>query len=325
VVQCFAADIRYELVSADVAHDIRPDWSGSLLDIRYTGDVKIGDSDQLRAILDGHKYDYARLHLHSDGGEFRESLKVAAIVYQYGITTSIDEDKECYSACAVIFMAGRELGYEGPASTSRYLNISGQLGFHAPFLLLDCQAASTCAPDREVYRDAMLDISNLLLGSTSLKWPPSLVGEMLRTPPEDALSIKTVDQAGRWYIDLFGYAVDSKPTTKRLTISCLNAFRWADENKYDEYPLSILSDDYYSGWAEKVTSKKIVIQELQTDPPTPGIQYDVPIDNLSGLRCTVQVTGQTVALSTEGDISGLSDWPSWKARDPTTLITDLGH
>ena len=41
---------------------------------------------------------------------------------------------ECYSACGLIFLAGRVDDRGGESYPSRYLHIGARLGFHAPYI-----------------------------------------------------------------------------------------------------------------------------------------------------------------------------------------------
>ena len=71
------------------------------------------------------------LCLDSPGGKWIEGRQIALFVHKYGIATRVLAGTECYSSCALVFMAGRSLGGEvdGPR---RILHVQGRLGSHAP-------------------------------------------------------------------------------------------------------------------------------------------------------------------------------------------------
>jgi hypothetical protein len=67
-----------------------------------------------------------------------EGLRIAeylmATASNHEVTTYIEDDAECYSACGLIFLAGR-LNERGSESyPARFLYIGGRLGFHAPYI-----------------------------------------------------------------------------------------------------------------------------------------------------------------------------------------------
>lgn len=229
------------------------------------------------------------IFLDSHGGNFAEAIKIADYISSNAITTVIDRNAICLSACAFIFMAGREPQIEGPGAVSRYLHIQGELGFHAPFLkydthVLDEKFNGTNRDVFRAYQTGLVQVGQLLTGygSTGTRWPPSLVGRVLQIPPDEFLNIKTVDEAGRWNISLLGYKTSSVKinNNEKKFLTCLNAFRWSDEEKWIEYSLeTITSDGYIKGWSTQVT-------ETSTDE---GIAeaYDVPIDNLNVLGCSI--------------------------------------
>src|SRR3569833_114259 len=71
------------------------------------------------------------LYLHSPGGDVDIALKLAAEVRQLGMSTMIPRGFACYSACSILFFAGREHVAHG------------KLGVH--------RVASKCMPDEQVY------------------------------------------------------------------------------------------------------------------------------------------------------------------------------
>jgi hypothetical protein len=71
------------------------------------------------------------LCLNSPGGSYDEALKISELLYERGIATVVEDGAECYSACAIIFMAGTAPHHLLPL---RRLSAGGILGFHAPYI-----------------------------------------------------------------------------------------------------------------------------------------------------------------------------------------------
>lgn len=262
--------------------------------VKIFGEISKGTLEQLESnisdlIAKGTELSDIVLFLDSPGRNFAEAIEIADYISSNGIVTAVDRKAVCRSACAFVFMAGREPPYEGPGAVSRYLHIYGELGFHAPFLgydahLLDKKFNGTNRDVSRAYQTGLFQVGQLLTGygSTGTKWPPSLVGRVLQIPQDKFLKIITVDDAGRWNISIVGY---NKPqieikSKKSKFQTCLNAFRWTDEEKWIEYHLDVIStDEYLEGWSSQVT--KISAAEGVAEA------YYVPIDNLNVLGCNI--------------------------------------
>lgn len=273
--------------------DIEGPWR-----IKLFGEIDKNTKEQLEAKIEEFypsgelAGDLILLYLDSSGGSFSEAIELAEYVSSLGIITAIDQNAICLSACAFVFMAGREPPYEGPGAVSRSMHVEAKLGFHAPFLgygpqLLDQKFEGTNRDVSAAYQTGLVQMGQLLTGSgsTGLRWPPSLVGKVLQTSPSEYLYIETVDDAGRWNIDIFGEKDESLASDKSKFIACLNAFRWRDEEKWIEYDLEIIStDEYVNGWSSQVT--KIADSEIPSNEDI-SIAYSVPIDNLNVLGCNI--------------------------------------
>ncbi len=71
------------------------------------GPIEKGDSDKLEALVSKQKV--RRLLLRSPGGLVIEALQIARTVRKLKITTVVDFNNDCASACALIWLAGSRL------------------------------------------------------------------------------------------------------------------------------------------------------------------------------------------------------------------------
>ncbi|RWA97858.1 hypothetical protein [Mesorhizobium sp.] len=251
---CLAADFSYEVVKEGME---LPTWASHT--VHLTGDIKNGDAQQLESILakvaaDGGGTRVA-MYLNSGGGDANEAIRLSEIVSEQSIATVVDNGSICLSACAFVFMAGRQDDEEYDGAVDRYLHVSGKLGFHAPSLPVTGKEGDPVGVDvtwgnlAQVYSSALKQVSSLLLGygSTGTKWPPSLVGELLRiSGPGQYRYIETVDDAGRWHIHLYGFDEQLEVITpEQRFFACLNTYRWTDEEKWLAYELAKVTDPQY--------------------------------------------------------------------------------
>jgi hypothetical protein len=73
----------------------------------------------------------------------------------------IEPNAICYSACALIFMAGNWT-FEGQYFPDRILHVTGQLGFHAPYIK-GVPQKTYCSLDLEAaYKASIQGIRNLM-------------------------------------------------------------------------------------------------------------------------------------------------------------------
>ena len=168
---------------------------------------------------------YFVLHLYSpQGGSFDEALNIIEAMLIGSVGTVLDENAECFSACALIFMAGNYL-YRSNFDISRRMHPTASLGFHAPYI-----AARTSVG----YNKAIRQIARVLKlfdrpMKSDLAGPmmrQSLQAQILAKGPEEKLSIDTVDKAGRWGIDLFDFKAPRKLKSAHYWNACLNALNW---------------------------------------------------------------------------------------------------
>lgn len=172
--------------------------------IALSGDIEAGDADALKKRIKEHRPDSFKeifsLCLSSAGGSYPEALKIIDVLLDAGnIGTVIKPDAECYSACALVFLAGSY--HPGDAEDSKYIETlrtlfpGGKLGFHAPYAegLENAPASQqTIGKAVKVGIDSMID----LLDRNELKlFPDKLLRKAMRLGPSEMYEISTVGAA----------------------------------------------------------------------------------------------------------------------------------
>jgi hypothetical protein len=108
------------------------------LTISITGTITNRDADEFQRI--SKELEYAKgpfynflLALDSEGGDVSAAISIGRLVRKYDGITVISENSNCYSSCALIFIAGVE----------RRIHPCGELGLHRPYLSSTPQSRDT--------------------------------------------------------------------------------------------------------------------------------------------------------------------------------------
>ena len=208
------------------------------------------------------------LCLNSTGGSFDEAIRIARYLmtgegsskteYEHEVTTFVDNNAKCYSACAVIFLAGREVGRRSERFPARYLHVGGDLAFQLPSVdpaaLADRSRRESAIEANmsrlrtvvEIFEDKGEDIGRALEIELRSAMADLLVA-MLKTGPKQLVHVKTLGNAVRWDIQLVG--------AKRKPLLDPEMFRRVCEETDDDKerpPFKILdpSDDSWNRLSE---------------------------------------------------------------------------
>jgi len=196
------------------------------------------------------------LCLNSPGGNFIEGLRIAEYFMTVGanneVTTYVEDKAECYSACALIFLAGRLNDRGGETYPARFLNVGGQLGFHAPYI------NPSTLEDRSYSRTELAQIYKVAISSVTAAiqlfdertlggpkgnddnrpWvSSSLFIEMLKKNPDELLNIDTVGKVGRWGIGLVGVRETNTLPNSALRQACDNTSAWQNDQEGSAEPI----------------------------------------------------------------------------------------
>jgi hypothetical protein len=176
------------------------------------------------------------LCLDSPGGSLAEALRIMEHFAEHvSIGTVVDRGEACHSVCAFVFMTGRYVVYHAITAPVRRLHVEGVLGFRTPPF-----RAQAGTHDRAVVQQAYADgarvIAELLkqdqrndsFRDRDRVLPRALMLQLLGREPEDGLLVETVDQAGRWGIELIGHRQPKEITGKMLLQACVNEGRWRE-------------------------------------------------------------------------------------------------
>jgi hypothetical protein len=200
------------------------------------GPIVSGDSVHLLSLISTSRLDplderTTSICLKSNGGSYAEGLKIAELLFSRGISTVIEYGSECYSACAIIFMAGVSPDQEIPV---RKLSVGGALGFHAPYLNLPEANYSKAEVDSAAQgmRAAILALMQLSSKKTKLHGADfikkSLLSKILEKGPQEVFFVKSVYDAARWDIllydaDKFFSRPNSIDTVKNTCVNFLSS------------------------------------------------------------------------------------------------------
>ncbi|MEL6374857.1 MAG: hypothetical protein AAFR04_12925 [Pseudomonadota bacterium] len=166
------------------------------------------------------------VRLESDGGDVEEAVRAAQVVWRRGAATLVPAGKRCLGACALIFMAGSKTLPDGTRLPDRRLHTGGLLGFHAPFM--PGKFSTLGEGERINTQAAFAALGAFQQLQSTLPWPRSLSRALLAAKRDTLLYVDTLDQAGRWQIQLEGVGgrvILEAPSTLRL---CRNMHRWRE-------------------------------------------------------------------------------------------------
>jgi hypothetical protein len=228
------------------------------------GPISQGDAAQLSALvsrshIDRYDERTSSVCLKSSGGSYAEGLRIAEFVFNHGLSTVIEFGSECYSACAIIFMAGVMPEQIGPM---RKLSIGGVLGFHAPYLTMPDQKYSKQQVEdaSQSMRSAILGLMQLSLKRTQLHSEEfikkSLIAKMLEKGPTEIFFVTSISEAARWDIEIYD-AADylAEPNTINIAKNVCNNFHYSNMDKpvapntnlslsVEKYSSKFQKDDY---------------------------------------------------------------------------------
>ncbi|RWC41963.1 MAG: hypothetical protein EOS28_18400 [Mesorhizobium sp.] len=272
----------------------------------------------------------AALCLDSPGGNYVEGRLIAGFVHDYGITTRVPAGASCYSSCAFLFMAGRAHGAEtdGP---SRYLNVAGHLGFHAPYFKLADDDKFTGKDVAEMLTLSQRVIAEFIkFGSFSSEFDAkpmfslSLLAETLGSGPNEVAQVDTVEEAVRWGVFLEGTKAGAIIDHRAAVQACLNFQAWmldkdTDQSGIDYYNSQPLQTVRAELWGENRTFAKIDTGGMEE-------QYcyvEVSQEPVSGMAICSRDGFNGVSF---GDcLNDMAIWVPWyQTLPPATPITALG-
>lgn len=214
--------------------------SSDICVIRLDAEIVAGDFERFTAIAANYFKGHAdqessandTICLNSPGGSVTEGIKLASAFQEMGVGTRIAENDGCYSICAIMFMMGQAQGAE-VKFVNRKMHIKAQLGFHRPYMLLDSPKLVSARVLPVAYDIALESLTDIMLLATSRSpWSnipmikPDLVQLMLKHIGDDLFLIDTVEKAGRFDIEVFGYTTPSRVTEDQLFYACENSFHW---------------------------------------------------------------------------------------------------
>lgn len=248
--------------------------------IRIERRLDLGDADRFEGLVKSFEVSASEssegiaperaVCLNSPGGNYLEGRQIAQLVHDTGLTTRIEAGAECYSACALIFMAGRINGAESD-TVSRYLHVDGRLGFHAPYFDLAKDETINGEQAMNLVRLSSAVIAEFVAFGSSRSIfdikpmiSASLLAEMLAAGPDEMSMVDTVEKVARWNIQVEGARTVSLVDRAGAVRACLNFQAWLGDE-----PSQIDSLSYYlSGREELVTlefnGKREIFAKIQT-------------------------------------------------------------
>lgn len=89
--------------------------------VSIRGPIEAGDGEKFETVVRG--VNRASVILQSPGGLVKEALRIGAMIRMEGFATMVPADKECFSACGLIWVSG----------VRRYMSDTSLIGFHAAY------------------------------------------------------------------------------------------------------------------------------------------------------------------------------------------------
>jgi hypothetical protein len=199
--------------------------------IVMSGAIEAGDSGKFSKFVSDNSLSQSPLTvcLEGPGGDYSELAPFIDVFFGMNVSTYVRANTSCFSACALLFMAGSYS--ESPGETtrlpSRRMDVTANLGFHAPYL--DAKDLAV-PPDKInfVYSLGVQAVASLLKRNEDGIFPTTLIVELLSKGPNEVILVDTVEKAGRWKISLAGYKMPNSIDLTYILNGCYAVSGWVD-------------------------------------------------------------------------------------------------
>lgn len=193
--------------------------------------IESGDSNKFLKFLSENQIESGpfTLCIQGPGGSYSELAPLIDKFFELNVSTYLRPNTVCYSACALLFMAGSysESSGETIRLPSRRMDVTAKLGFHAPYL--DAKDLAV-PPDKIniVYSLGVQAVASLLKRNEDGIFPTTLIVELLSKGPNEVILVDNIQKAGRWKISLSGYKMPPSIDLSYILQSCYAVSNWVD-------------------------------------------------------------------------------------------------
>lgn len=194
--------------------------------LKLDGPIEAGDLERLKSAASRFEETAEiKLCLNSPGGSYLEGLRLIEFILSdlHSLSTTIERDAECLSACALLFLVGHNKNQE--MRPARRLHSLGILGFHGPYIKpghQDYDPQLMMKANRAGYKA----VGRLLELNYPLLFPVSLLATTLDKGFDAYVFVDTIAKIGAWDIELTGYRRPKQLTIGMLDQACLNFESW---------------------------------------------------------------------------------------------------
>ena len=254
-------------------------------DLKLDGQIDLRSALNFRRAFDAHP-EIERLYLDSVGGSVQIALLIADDVQRAGISTFIESNAECYSACAFIFFAGK------------IRQVDGRLGVHQV----------SAASERVDSQNLQINLSDIVEALNKYGVDPEVLEYMLRTPA-DEIYIFTGQEIARLNLNR------TSQTALRLLPFIGN---WDEVNSCDNPSFRFKADGYSVGGQDFIRFTKLVGGEDTIVEGGTGVDYNMTFpDGYSISLLNVTTASMTWHSLASGDTFELVRCPQSSPRPKT--------
>lgn len=222
----------------------------ALCDYRLLGEINVGDTTKLQDLP--NSLNPVRLCLDGNGGSLAEALRIFDLIWEQNVHTVVLPGESCWSACAIIFMAGGDVqGTDLTRQISRTIFPTSSLKFHSPRLSSSVLKRPTSGAITETYNSSLNIISGLFNLSQKFEkgvspFPEFTFGRIVGTPYQEWYEVATVGDAVINELQLDGFIVSGQFSRENFRNICRNVLA-KDRDRLGFHTVGESSGDRYRG------------------------------------------------------------------------------
>lgn len=173
--------------------------------------------------------------LSGPGGSYAEGRRIANFLFDNGFGTRVTAQSECLSACAFVFLAGRNKGDEVDG-VNRNMHFTSVVGFHAPYYVPRDGAVMSADEIRDLNRLWNLVFADMLrfyswrsFSSYAPSLSMQLLSRIMSAGPSELVHIASTEDAMRFGVRVEGFNERADASPQAIVQLCRNVLNWTSD------------------------------------------------------------------------------------------------